>query len=503
MLTEVALIAFSIILILFTWMRKRPNLPETYPKGPAGLPVIGNLLQLGSQPHLKLTEWSRQYGPVYSLNLYKTRVVVLNSYKALSEAMVDRKTDFAGRPRDFISWEIWTGYKDVVFMDYSEFWKMLRKSAHIALRAGGKEKWSEVITIEVDKLIAKLLERGRSAIDPHLPLVLVAFNTISEIVQRQTYEEDDKEFIDFIEANRELSCYLVKASLVDFIRWLKPFFKSLLDRFQQLSDTRSIRMEGRLRARKEQFNTANLPRDAIDALLLAQDDYRNNLKASNSAENFDDTNVLQTLLDYFGAGSETVVFSTEWFLVRMMLHPEIQKKIHQEIDDVVGADRRPVYADHDNLPYLKAAMYETMRLHSIVPLSVFHRTLVTTSVNGCQIPDDTIIIPNHWAVDHDPDVFKDPYVFRPERFIDSTTGRCAPFNEMNFAPFGMGKRSCLGEMLARMEYFLIAVNLMHQLEVKVSPSHGILFTEGVLGLGYGPKPFKMRVRRRNSHNYSI
>ncbi|XP_077977540.1 steroid 17-alpha-hydroxylase/17,20 lyase-like [Glandiceps talaboti] len=496
MLTEAVLLAISIILILFTWMSNRPKLPKTYPKGPLGWPVIGNLLQLGSQPHLKLTEWSRKHGAVYSLNMYKTRVVVLNSYKVLAEAMVERKTDFAGRPRDFITWKMWTGCKDLGLRDYSEFCKVLRKDAHTALRIHGSERWIEVITMQVDKLTDTLSQRSSSAVDPNLPLTLAAFNTISELSHRRSCEEDDKEFIDFVESNIEMSRYVVKASVVDFVRWLKPFFKSVLDRFQEITYSRVKYMEGRLKTRKKQFNREIPPRDAIDVMLRAQDDYQSNPTNGISAEDFDDTVVLQTVLDFFGAGSETVVFAAEWFLIDMMLNPEIQKKIHQEIDAVVGVDRRPVYADQDNLPYLKAAMYETMRLHTIVPLSIFHRTICTTSVNGCQIPDDTIIIPNHWAIDHDPDVFKDPYAYTPERFIDPHTGRCVSFNEMNFAPFGMGKRSCLGEMLARMEYFLIVVNLLHKFEIKVS-NHGKPSTEGVLGLGYCPKPFKMVLGRRN------
>ncbi|XP_077977535.1 steroid 17-alpha-hydroxylase/17,20 lyase-like [Glandiceps talaboti] len=497
MLTEVALVAISLVLVLVTWLTNRPKLPKTYPKGPPGWPVIGNLLQLGSQPHLKLTEWSRQYGAVFGLSLFRKRVVVLNSYKVLSEAFVDRKTDFAGRPRDFVTFEIATmGCKNITFMGYNELLKVLRKSVLTALRMHGTERWSEVITIQVDKLIDRFSGRGDSAFDPDMSLCLVAFNTVSELTQRQTYEEDDQEFIDFMDVNREIFIHLVEASPVDFAKWLRPFAASRLDRLKKAAIWRYKYMESRLRIRKGGLDREN-PRDVIDMILIAQEDFQKTHTTDTSTEVFDDTVTAQMLLDILSAGSETMVTATKWFLIDLILHPEKQKKIHQEIDEVVGVDRRPVYADHDNLPYLKAAMYESLRLHSIVPLSVFHRTLCTTSVNGCHIPDDTLIIPNHWAIDHDPDVFKDPYVYRPERFIDPNTGRCASFNEMNFTPFGMGKRVCIGEMLAKVEYFLIAANLLHQFNVAVSTSHGKPSTEGELGLTYCPHPFKMTVKSRN------
>ncbi|XP_077977536.1 cytochrome P450 2U1-like [Glandiceps talaboti] len=338
--------------------------------------------------------------------------------------------------------------------------------------------------------------RGDSAFDPDMSLCLVAFNTVSELTQRKTYEEDDQEFIDFMDVNREIAKIFVEAGPLDFAKWLRLFVSSRLDRLKKAVSCHNKYMESRLRIRKRGLDREN-PRDMIDMILIAQEDFQKTHTTDTSTEVFDDTVAAQTLLDVFRAGSETVVTATKWFLIEMMLHPEIQKKIHQEIDEVVGVDRRPVYADHNNLPYLKAAMYEAMRLHSIVPLSVFHRTLCTTSVNGCKIPDDTIIIPNHWAIDHDPDVFKDPNVYRPERFIDPNSGRCVSFNEMNFTPFGMGKRVCIGEMLAKVEYFLIAANLLHQFNVAVSTSHGKPSTEGELGLTYCPHPFKMTVKSRN------
>ncbi|XP_077977543.1 steroid 17-alpha-hydroxylase/17,20 lyase-like [Glandiceps talaboti] len=477
-------------------MSNRPKLPKTYPKGPPGWPVIGNLLQLGSQPHLKLTDWSRQYGAVYSLKLSQKNAVVLNSYQALTEAMVDRKSDFLGRPRDFITWKICSECQNIGFLDYSEVWTSLRKSAHAALRMHGTARWNKIITRQVDKLIEKFSAKESTPFDPNLPLKMVSFNTISELTQSRTFEESDPEFINFAKMSETFFMYLGEASAVDFAAWLKPLFKSKLNGLQEVSTKRYKYMEDKLKERMETLDRAK-PNDVVDMLLLAKEDFHKNITPELATkEVYGDAVVIHTLMDFLCAGSETVVSSMKWFLVDMMLHPEIQKKIHQEIDDVVGVDCRPVYTDHDNLPYLKAAIYETMRLHTILPLSVFHRTLCTTSVNGCQIPADTIIIPNHWAIDHDPDVFKDPYVYRPERFIDPNTGRCVSFNEMNFTPFGMGRRVCLGEMLAKMEYFLIAANLLHQFEVSVPVNHGKPSTEGILGLTYDPKHFEILVKRR-------
>ncbi|XP_077977544.1 steroid 17-alpha-hydroxylase/17,20 lyase-like [Glandiceps talaboti] len=497
MLTEVLVVAISVFLILVSWMRNRPNLPKTYPRGPTGWPLFGNLLQLGLRPHLKLTAWSRQYGAVYNLKLGQRRVVVLNSYKALFEAMVERKSDFAGRPLDFVSFKTATGCKNIGFMDYTELCQHLRKTVHAGLRIHGTERWDEIITKHVDILMDAFSERENSAFNPHLPLTMAAFNMISELTYSQCYEENDPEFTRFAEMSNKTVRYIGETSPLDFVGWLKPLFKAKLREFKKLALEISNFLTGKLRNRMDTFDREN-PLDILDMLILAKENYKPAQGHANMVDEFDDDVVAQTMNDVVAAGSETVVSASKWLLINLMFNPGIQKKIHKEIDEVVGRHRRPVYADHDKLHYLKAAMYEALRLHTVLPLSVFHRTIRTTSVSECQIPDDTIIIPNMWGIDHDPDIFKDPYVFRPERFIDPETGKFIPLSDMNVSPFSMGKRVCLGETLAKREYFLIAANLMHKFEVKMPSENEKPSTEGILGLTYHPKPFKVLVRKRDS-----
>ncbi|XP_077977545.1 steroid 17-alpha-hydroxylase/17,20 lyase-like [Glandiceps talaboti] len=495
MLTEILLLAVPVFFILFAWLRNKPTLPKTYPKGPPGWPVLGNLLQLGPKPHLKLTEWSRQYGAVYSLRLCQKNVVVLNSYKALSEAMVDRQADFAGRPRDFTTWNVIGKSKNIGFQDYNELWKLLRKVTQTALRMHGTGRWSEIINEQMDDLIDNFTKKGSLAFDPHLPLTLVGFNTVSEITQSETYEESDPKFTDYIERSREIFELLSEASAVDYASYLKPLFQPRLNRAQVLISKHISLAKGKVEERGKTTNRQN-PRDMVDMLLLAKEDFEKDHKPGIAKDFvFDKDVITHTMVDYLLAGSETVISSMKWLLVDLMTYPEKQKKIHQEIDAVVGRDRRPVYADHDKLHYLKAAMYESIRLHTIGPFSIFHRTICNSSIDGCEIPEDTIIIPNHWAIAHDPDSYKDPYIFRPERFLDSETGECVSAFD-HFMPFGMGRRVCPGEMLAKMEYFLVASILLQHFEVAIPIGHDKPSTDGLFGLTYVPRPFKMTVKRR-------
>ncbi|PIL29135.1 cytochrome P450 [Ganoderma sinense ZZ0214-1] len=101
----------------------------------------------------------------------------------------------------------------------------------------------------------------------------------------------------------------------------------------------------------------------------------------------------------------------------VMLHPEVLRKAHAELDAVVGPHRLPDFSDKESLPYVNAIIKESMRWHSALPLGVPHATTADDEFRGYFIPAGTMLIPNTWACTHDPDVYEDPDVFRPERFI--------------------------------------------------------------------------------------
>jgi len=163
------------------------------------------------------------------------------------------------------------------------------------------------------------------------------------------------------------------------------------------------------------------------------------------------------LQDFFIAGTDTTTTTITWGLLYLTKYTAIQKKLQQEIDKVIGRERTPAMSDLKLMPYTEAAIMEIQRIASILPLSVFRSTREDTTLDGYFIPKNTMIIPNLWLLHHDPVNFPDPEVFKPERFLteDNKIKRIETLN-----PFGMGKRQCLGEGLARMEIFLYLTSLL-------------------------------------------
>jgi cytochrome P450 len=109
------------------------------------------------------------------------------------------------------------------------------------------------------------------------------------------------------------------------------------------------------------------------------------------AVNYDRQELLYTIRDLLGGGSDTTITTILWFLIVMANHPEAQSRMQEEVDDVVGQDRPPTLADEKSMPYSQAVMLETMRRYTILPLSAFHSTTCDTTVGDIFIPAGVMV----------------------------------------------------------------------------------------------------------------
>ena len=182
---------------------------------------------------------------------------------------------------------------------------------------------------------------------------------------------------------------------------------------------------------RDQFDQADL-KDYIDVYL----NEINQAEGTDRASSINERNLTATLADLFTGGSETTVTTLRWAILYMMGYPEIQTKVQREIDNAVGRDRLPNLSDKDKMPYTEATIMEVQRIATIVPLGVPHRASEDTTLCGYSIPQNAFIISNIWAVHHDPEVWKEPGLFRPERFLDGNTLKRQPDE---YLPFSIGK----------------------------------------------------------------
>ena len=162
-------------------------------------------------------------------------------------------------------------------------------------------------------------------------------------------------------------------------------------------------------------------------------------------------------------GTDTVAVLIEWVLARLVLHPDVQARVHDELDRVVGPDRAVTESDSASLVYLHAVIKEVLRMHPPGPLLSWAR-LATSDVvvDGHLIPAGTTAMVNMWSIAHDPAIWAEPEKFRPDRFQEEDVSALG--TDLRLAPFGAGRRVCPGKMLALATTHLWIAHLLHKFE---------------------------------------
>ena len=124
---------------------------------------------------------------------------------------------------------------------------------------------------------------------------------------------------------------------------------------------------------------------------------------------------------------------------------------------------------------MEASILEIMRLSSLVPFGLPHSVTEDVVFKGYNIPKNTFIFGNHYAAHHSKSAWGDPENYRPERFL-AADGKTIVRNKA-WMPFGVGKRQCMGESLARDDFFLFFTNLVKQFHIRMpqdEPKHSLV-----------------------------
>ena len=158
----------------------------------------------------------------------------------------------------------------------------------------------------------------------------------------------------------------------------------------------------------------------------------------------------------------------DWAMSELLSNRHVLAKLQAELDEVVGHERCVNNSDIPHLPYLQAVLKETFRKHPLGPLLVPRISFKSCYVGGYKIPEGTRLFVNTWAIGRDPEVWKDPEVFMPERFLDVPEGKNPvqlKRHHFKLLPFGAGRRMCPGMELGMAIVQLALGRLVHSLEL--------------------------------------
>ncbi|KAJ6178530.1 hypothetical protein N7519_008991 [Penicillium mononematosum] len=211
-----------------------------------------------------------------------------------------------------------------------------------------------------------------------------------------------------------------------------------------------------------------------------------------------------TAASLYTGGADTTVCAIEIFFLAMTLHPEVQVKAQEEIDRVLGPCQLPTVADRSRLPYIDAVVKEVLRWHPVGPMGIPHASSEDDTWGEYFIPKGSLVLPNMWAMTHDPTVYHDPMVFKPERFL-GIDGREPEFDPHDLV-FGFGRRICPARILADTTLYLSAAQSLAVFNIRKAVEDGKEvdvqpeFQPGVIS---HPVPWKFHIEPRSVAHESV
>nr|AID69233.1 cinnamate 4-hydroxylase [Garcinia mangostana] len=445
--TLLALFFAAVVAIVISTLRgKRFKLPP----GPLPIPVFGNWLEVGDDlNHRNLTELAKKFGQIFLLRMGQRNLVVVSSPELAKDVLHTQGVEFGSRTRNVV-FDIFTGEgQDMVFTVYGEHWRKMRRIMTVPFftnkvvqqyRFGWEYEAAQVV-----EDVRKNPDAATKGIVLRKRLQLMMYNNMYRIMFDRRFESEDDPLFNKLKAlngERSRLAQSFEYNYGDFIPILRPFLRGYLKICKEVKERRlQLFKDYFVEERKKLASTKSMSNEslkcAIDHILDAQQ------KGEINEDNVLYSLKISTLLQL-----RSTLWSIEWGIAELVNHPEIQKKLHHELDTILGPGNQITEPDTQKLPYLQAVIKETLRLRMAIPLLVPHMNLNDAKLGGYDIPAESKILVNAWWLANNPANWKNPEEFRPERFLEEESKVEANGNDYKYLPFGVGRRSCPGIILA-------------------------------------------------------
>ena len=483
------LVVFSLTLLviyLFPWSYRKLSPPV-----PWGLPILGHLPLLGKNPAKTLMEYSKVYGDVFKIRMGSWPTIVLNSKDAIHEALLGNSEIFSDRPEFFSAKTLDSKMKSLAFGSYTPRWRLHRKVAVHVLREHASPKNTTAINLiekELGNLLTSFIERKGSSFNPNDDI----FQAIGCIIFQLCFGDvrncrEDEQFLEFIRSTKDFVETAGAGNPLDVMPWLRFVMPWKARQLEHNVNLNKMIVSSEIQKHAQTFDKYN-QRDVTDGLNAAAEHYSS---SSHNNHGITSEDILSTLQDFIGAGFETVSTTLEWILLYLAFYKDVQRLVQKEIHTALGT-RKPTFEDRKNLPYTEATILEVMRLANVVPMALPHATTKDVVFRDFEIEKGTVVLCNNYAVARDERIWKNPGKFCPNRFLDKNNGLIREKIE-NVLTFGLGRRRCPGEVLAKMELFLFVTSIFQRFNVSLSSDANF---DCIFGLTCKPLPYEINIENR-------
>ena len=467
-ITILSSVAVLLLSAVWIWMRRgkqKHHLPHH-----KGWPLVGNLFQVRrNRPELTFTEWANDLGPVFSVKMSFKEFVVLNSFEAIYEALVQKGSLFAHRSNKNTYRLMLTSdnSRSIVRRQPDSRWRKLRKICQrkIKMYDTGIKRIEDISNSLIQNLVGEFKEIKGSSFNPKELVYNTVMNVVMTLLLGKTFSIDEVIFQKVVRLEQKflpLASPSGRGVELDLFPWLRFFGNQTYKEIMEIIDLRNQIWE--LVKEEAALGDQSLGADEEDVRIVTA--LREALAEEGSELTERDMKMV-VVSDLTIAATTTTSNSTYAYLNIIGHHPEVQAKLYEEVNRVVGSKRCVSLTDKAGMPYTQAALLELLRYTSVTPLAP-HVPAEDATIQGKTIPAGATVLMNLYALHHDEEFWKDPFEFRPERFLDETWQLVSAShpNRRHLMPFGAGPRVCLGEILAKSRLFLIISSLAQNFNIR-------------------------------------
>ncbi|KAF8376197.1 hypothetical protein PRIPAC_82626 [Pristionchus pacificus] len=469
--------------------RRCANLPP----GPFAVPLLGNFINEVKPPyfHVALKRLSGRFGSVFTVHL-PYPVVNISDFETIRDTF--RGNDVTGRMQNVLIEVTRSCENGGIVASQGASWQEQRRFAIATLRdfGMGKNLMEEKVRLSAKNMVEFIGKQDLGNIDLRWSIQVFVSNIINEFLFGFQYPyEDCGKLMNFVLGLNDAISELSRSRIVPIIfmlPWTRhlPIFSYYWaqhhKRFQTMIDY------VRETASAVKIDLTEEPTCYVQAY-----------KKNNKDQRFEQ--MVACCADLFNAGQETTTTTLRWSMLFLAAHPEVQEKLRSEIHAHIGRDRIASMADKAKMPYASAVINEVQRCANIVAPNpiLFHKTTVDTVIGGHKVVANTLVNGDVHQMMKTDAVFEQPDRFWPERYIAEDRVTLRKELVERTIPFGIGKRQCAGEGLARTELFIGLTSLIQNFRVLPLPDSTIDLEPIYTNIHF-PKPQNFRLERVKHHH---
>ncbi|WVZ85227.1 hypothetical protein U9M48_032175 [Paspalum notatum var. saurae] len=461
-----------LILLLRYFRSSTAGAASSLPPSPPSLPLVGHAHLVGALPHVSLRNLAARHGGedgLMMLRLGTVPTLVVSSPGGAQLVLRSHDQSFASRPWS-VSGEVLTyGPSDVALAPYGERWRQAKKLVTTHLLSTKKVQSYRAAREEE---VALVIDRVRCAavtgavVDMSELLTKFMNDMVCRAVAGRSFRVEGREKVirQLIDVGVVLlgglnleNFYpgLAKVAGGVLVSSTRRKAKNIRERWDELLD--KLIDEHLKEGGSGGDGDGNEESDFIHVLLSAQEEYgltRDNIKA--------------ILIDMLAAGTDNKYLVLEFAMAELMLHQDVMAKLQHEVRSIKHQGEHTINEDSlAGMKYLRAVVKETLRLHPPSPLLLPHLSVEDCDVGSYRIPAGTTVLVNAWAIGRDPRLWDAAEEFMPERFIhEGGDNEEVDFigNDLQFLPFGSGRRMCPGINFSLASIEVMLANLVYHFD---------------------------------------